>query len=100
MNQKKLLTKRLMTLYLTSVLLISMVIILPSSNLVQATDIVLYNTGDGDIPLTCGEELTIKVNDGTLWPEHSYYVAVQNISGSWIRFYVHPNQQMNMEILN
>ncbi len=85
MNQKKLLTKRLMTLYITSVLLISMVIILPSSNLVQATEIVLYNTGNGDIPLTCGEELTIKVTDGTLWPEHSYYVAVQNISGSWIR---------------
>jgi len=85
MKENQLLTKRLMTLYIASTLLFSMVIILPSTDLVHATNVVLYTNGAGDVPLTCGDEITLQVIDGSLWPEHSYYVAVQNTSGSWIR---------------
>ncbi len=76
---------RLMPFFITLILLASMLVFLPSGNVVKATSITLSNDGAGDIPLTCGDELTIKVTDGSLDPNTNYYVAVKNVSGNWIR---------------
>jgi hypothetical protein len=78
--------ERLMPFFITLVLMVSMIVILPSNN-VMATwpyDTSINNDGAGDIPLTCGDELTIKVTNGSLWPETNYYVAVWNGS-AWNR---------------
>jgi len=83
---KKDMNKKLMPVFITLLLLASMVVFSPLSPVmsVSATSVVLYNNGAADIPLTCGDELTMKVYDGSLWPETNYYVAVWNGS-AWIR---------------
>lgn len=77
---------RLMPFFITLILLASMLTFLPlGNNTAGATSITLSNDGNGDIPLTCGDELTLKVTDGSLDPDISYYVAVENTSGNWTR---------------
>ena len=80
MNNSLLKKRKFISVFITLILVLSMVIILPQS--VAITDAYLSRNGSV-IPLICGEIITLEVTDNSLIPDEDYSVEVWN-GTAWI----------------